>query len=197
MCATAARWGLPSACPDCHSRASVGVATRLRSNPLGQGADLRTKTLHSRSNIRAERCYELWVREALMSHLLKLVVGLLVVGAGLCASSRSARAQIHGFVDPCTVANVQDYQTKCELCKPVAGDPKHCEKQLASRGYVFRCRATPGHSEPGEVWCAPKDQETNAVKQWIVTGVATALLAVIFLLTRRGRKRTKSAKRAP
>ena len=132
-----------------------------------------------------------------MSRWLRVFISYLVVGAALCAASRSARAQIHGFVEPCTVANVQDYETKCELCKPVAGDPKHCEKTLASQGYVFKCRGTPGHSEPGEVWCAPKDRESNTTKQWIAMAVATALLGVVFALTRRGGKRPKRPKRAP
>lgn len=128
-----------------------------------------------------------------MSRLESLVcalVAILFVGS----LTGAARAQIHGFVEPCRVHFVQDNQTVCEACQPSPGDPKHCEKQLAPRGFVFKCRSTPGHSEPSEVWCAAKDRGSNTTKQYIVAGVALGVLGVVVVLTRRRRKKRTAEK---
>jgi hypothetical protein len=112
-----------------------------------------------------------------------------------CAVADAALAQMHGFVDPCQVSFQVDNQTECELCEPRANDPKHCEQLLASRGYAFRCRTTPGHSKPGEVWCAPKGRVANSTKQWVVAAVATAALGAVVVFARRGRSRLKRSQR--
>jgi hypothetical protein len=124
-----------------------------------------------------------------------LVLGFVVSGS-LCAAQGVAFAQMHGYVDPCQVSFQEDNQTECQLCEPSAHDPKRCEKQLASGGYVFKCRTTPGHSKPGEVWCAPKNYASQNIRRWGVAAIAVAALGVIFVFTRRGRSRAKQSRRA-
>src|SRR5690606_35254426 len=36
----------------------------------------------------------------------------------------------HGFVDPCSVAFVEDANLDCELCAPMPGKPAHCDDTL-------------------------------------------------------------------
>jgi hypothetical protein len=124
-----------------------------------------------------------------------LVLGF-ATGALVGIPAQHTWAQVHGFVEPCQISFLEDNQTECELCEPVAGTAKHCETELESRGYAFKCRTTPGHSKPAEVWCAPKKRAQNEIEQWIFSGLATVVLAVAFVLTRRARRRTKRSGRS-
>ena len=108
----------------------------------------------------------------------------------LSLAPQRALAQLHGYVEPCTVEFVQDGTTICEGCVPSATDPELCERNLGSQGYQRKCR-TGGHSATGEVWCRPKGSApTNAGFAQLAGAVACVLLVSgAFFWFRRKRQR--------
>jgi hypothetical protein len=59
----------------------------------------------------------------------------------------------HGFVEPCTLANVQEPELDCEVCASAAGS-RRCEERLGPRGYAKKCRTHGSHAGWDEIWCA-------------------------------------------
>lgn len=121
--------------------------------------------------------------------------GALAIFFGVCALAAPARAQmdIHGPVDPCTVAFVADNLTTCEACSAAHGDFAPCEATFAPRGYVRKCRSGP-HSPPSEVWCSVPlpPAGPKGMKPYVILSAAAAVLAALvaaFTFWKR-RKRT-------
>jgi len=120
--------------------------------------------------------------------------GALAILVGLSAWPLPAQAQpdMHGPVDPCTVAFVEDNLTTCEACPAPHGDFAACEATFAPRGYVRKCRSGP-HSPPSEVWCLvpPPPAGAQGPKPYVilsvVVAVAAALLAAFGFWKRRRR----------
>ncbi len=83
---------------------------------------------------------------------------LLAHGFALAGLAGPARGDdgLHGFVDPCSVSFVEDNTTECERCAPTPEDADACKTRLEPHGYARKCRSTPGHGLPGEVWCRPR-----------------------------------------
>jgi hypothetical protein len=100
-------------------------------------------------------------------------------------------APIHGYVEPCTVAIVEDGNVECEACPLSHANSRLCEEKLGALGYERKCR-TGGHSAPGEVWCIEKrrkEQEARDARLRYVPVVAalsaSALFGVFLFLKRR------------
>ena len=112
----------------------------------------------------------------------------LLVGLVLGAASSSAGAQVHGYVEPCTVEFVEDGSMTCVECAPLTGDPDSCQERLLTQGYLRKCR-TGGHSAPGEVWCQPKTGAPTG-RGLVLLGevfASVALCVTLFLWFRRRR----------
>lgn len=99
-----------------------------------------------------------------------------------------AFGQMHGYVEPCTVAFVEDQTIVCEAC-PLSHDPEHCQKTLGAKGYRKKCR-TGGHSAPSEVWCKDRQPGTQGSLTYLamLAGLA-AFMGVFLFWKRRGSRR--------
>jgi hypothetical protein len=109
-------------------------------------------------------------------------LGALAILLGICALAAPARAQsdVHGPVDPCTVAFVEDNLTTCEACPAPHGDFAACEATFAARGFTRKCRSGP-HSPPSEVWCLvppPPGSEKGPKPYAILSAVAAAFVSL-------------------
>lgn len=119
----------------------------------------------------------------------------LVVGAGM-GDARAQPGEPHGFVEPCTVGNVQEMDTDCELCAVSHAAPNACQERLGTKGYQKKCRTHGTESGWGEVWCVkrnlPAKEPAARAPQapspliWILLGASAALGLVLFF-RRRGR----------
>lgn len=70
--------------------------------------------------------------------------------------SEAAAQEPHGYVEPCTVGNVQEMYTECELCSASAGEPEACNTTLGRKGFEKKCRTRENTAGWGEVWCIAK-----------------------------------------
>ncbi|HEU5072908.1 MAG TPA: hypothetical protein VFU02_02020 [Polyangiaceae bacterium] len=97
-----------------------------------------------------------------------------------------ASAQMHGYVEPCSISFVEDGNTTCDECPFDHSNPASCARNLGSRGYTFKCR-TRGHSAPAEVWCKPREGN-ELPRPFVLGGVVggVALFAAAFLWWKRG-----------
>ena len=64
--------------------------------------------------------------------------------------------ELHGYIEPCTIANYQEMFTECEACPVSPADPKSCTRSLGSRGYAKKCRTRGTGHDWEEVWCISK-----------------------------------------
>jgi len=64
----------------------------------------------------------------------------------------AADALEHGFVEPCTLANVQEPELDCEVCAASAGVAA-CEVRMKPRGFAKKCRTRGTHAGWDEIWC--------------------------------------------
>ncbi|HEX5100530.1 MAG TPA: hypothetical protein VFV94_13570 [Polyangiaceae bacterium] len=121
--------------------------------------------------------------------------GALAILAGLSAWPLPAQAQpdMHGPVDPCTVAFVADNLTTCEACPAPHGDFAACEAAFAPRGFVRKCRSGP-HSPPSEVWCSvpPLPKLERGPKPFVILSIVAAV-AILLLAASTFWKRRKRA----
>ena len=133
-----------------------------------------------------------------MSRLRTALVAAPLVLLGLAARAPAMQTapdlEPHGFVEPCTLANVQETDIECELC--AQGQRQECGQRLASHGYLRKCR-TRGASSGGwdEIWCtapanaAPKMQpengQTSSTRSVLIVSVTIALIAGFWLYRRR------------
>jgi hypothetical protein len=122
------------------------------------------------------------------------VVGALTM-AGAAPPPRAERGppEPHGFVEPCTVGNVQQMHTECEVCT-IEGASQACHERFGERGYEKKCATRGGHSAPAEVWCrdqrAKKSPAQNPGVQ-LALGISIALGVVVVL------KRVRASRAAP
>ena len=72
------------------------------------------------------------------------------------AHAQADLTELHGFIEPCTVANYQEMFTECEACPVAPADPKACEKRLGRAGYTKKCRTRGDGHAWEEVWCIAK-----------------------------------------
>jgi hypothetical protein len=119
------------------------------------------------------------------------------------AGPRTAQAQTaepHGFVEPCTVGNVQEMDTACELCSVSPSSANACAERLGTKGYTKKCRTHGTAAGFAEVWCAKRtlpitpaasgEHNETATMVWLFLGAAAALGLVLFLRrNRRGSSR--------
>jgi hypothetical protein len=121
-----------------------------------------------------------------------------LVLAALAAPAR-ASDDVHGFVDPCSVNFVEESTTECEHCAPPPENPDACKARLEPHGYARKCRSTPGHGVPGEVWCRarpgfslppPPPPPEPPARDWMygVPVVLVGVLGALWLAWRRVRK---------
>lgn len=119
------------------------------------------------------------------------MLALALYAGALRAQPPSDVAPPHGFVEPCTVAFVQDSRTECELCSASRQHPQLCAEKFAPLGYQRKCR-TSGHSAPGEVWCIAKRSKslTPLVRYALalVLALGTVVLLVFLIKKRRVRR---------
>ena len=103
-----------------------------------------------------------------------------------CLFVSRARAQEHGYVEPCNVVFVQDSKLTCEECPFNHADLQSCAKSFGSRGYKFECR-TRGHSAPAEIWCKPREGVNDIPRPLMLGGVigGVAVFAAAFLWWKR------------
>lgn len=135
---------------------------------------------------------------------------VLLVGFVLTAEVSPAAAQSppdglepHGFVEPCTVGNVQEMYTECELCEVRQGDTQVCTDKFGKRGYEKKCQTHGAHGTWGEVWCIDTRRSPEKVapatpaapsKLPFIVG-APVLLGVLLVLRRAWLRRNSSSKR--
>jgi ribosomal protein S18 acetylase RimI-like enzyme len=143
-------------------------------------------------------------RRMMTKELPRRAVRLLAPVLVALATALPARANdgVHGFVDPCAVSFVEDNTNECELCPPALGDADACKTKLAPLGYALRCRTTPGHAAPGEVWCRPRpgfslprppEPPEPLSRSWYFAAPVAVLAAfgAFWAMRRRGRKRRR------
>jgi hypothetical protein len=133
---------------------------------------------------------------------------VLTPSLALLATTLPARANdgLHGFVDPCALSFVEDNTNECELCEPSADDAEACKRKLGPHGYQRKCRTTPGHSQPGEIWCRPRPgfslprppPPPPPERDWTfkISVLVAGALGAFFLIRHRGRKRKRTPKSA-
>jgi hypothetical protein len=101
-----------------------------------------------------------------------------------------AQDLMHGFVEPCTLGNVEERHLVCEVC-PSAFGSRECSEKLEPRGYTKKCRTHGDHSGWQEIWCAPRPpQEKKDETIELVIGVVAALAAggvLMWVLSGRGK----------
>jgi hypothetical protein len=127
----------------------------------------------------------------------------------LVATALPARANdgLHGFVDPCALSFVEDNTNECELCAPAADDAEACKRKLVPHGYQLKCRTTPGHSQPGEIWCRPRPgfslprpapPPPPEERSWTfkISVLVAGALGAFLLIRHQGRKRKRTRKSA-
>jgi hypothetical protein len=64
--------------------------------------------------------------------------------------------ELHGYIEPCTIANYQEMFTECEACPASQADPQSCTRGLGGRGYTKKCRTRGSGHAWEEVWCVSK-----------------------------------------
>ncbi len=96
-----------------------------------------------------------------------------------------ASAQLeHGFVEPCTMSNVEERHLMCELCPASRDKPGQCAERLTGRGYTKKCRTRGGHTGWEEIWCAPRPPPEKPKDQaiWVALGALGALAAMALVV---------------
>jgi hypothetical protein len=117
---------------------------------------------------------------------LRLLAALGVVGAvEVFGSAAFAQDPLeHGFVEPCTMSNVQERHLDCEVCASAFGS-RACDEKLEPRGYAKRCRTRGDHAEWDEIWCAPHraPEKKKADGPWgLLLGVAVTIAAAVLVM---------------
>lgn len=124
--------------------------------------------------------------------------GMLAMSLGVCLQPLGVQAQTaepHGFIEPCTVGNVQEMDTDCELCTLSPEEPEACHDRWATHGYVKKCRTRGTRSGWGEVWCkqrsqpakpgATQGQDATLIATLLLLGASTVVGLVLFLKRKR------------
>ena len=86
-------------------------------------------------------------------------VSRLVAALVLCLWSTRASAQlgeVHGYVEPCTVENAEDWSSECTLCPASPTNTQGCAYRFTQLGYKKNCRTRGDATSWGEVWCIDK-----------------------------------------
>ena len=89
----------------------------------------------------------------------------------------------HGFVEPCTLGNVQERHLDCEVCASAYG-ARACKEKLEPRGYAKKCRTRGDHAGWDEIWCAPHEApEKKADGVWaLLLGAAGTIAAAVVVM---------------
>jgi hypothetical protein len=125
-------------------------------------------------------------------------VGLLCVAGSLqAAPPLGAPAELHGPVDPCTVANYAESDILCEFCPAAARDDGACGRRLGGLGYSKKCQTQQVAAAHGEVWCKskrsaaaprPPPEETQHTLRLVVLAAAAVLLGAFVYYRREAAK---------
>jgi hypothetical protein len=119
--------------------------------------------------------------------LAKLFYLLLASCAWMAGDAATAAADIpmpHGYIEPCTLAFVEDGTKECELCTPSDDDARPCSERFEPRGYTKACQAG-YHSAPAQVWCIPTEAARGSgFSKWLLLGAGCAAVLLIAFLRR-------------
>jgi hypothetical protein len=88
-----------------------------------------------------------------------LSLGLTLSGV---SHGQADMVELHGYIEPCTIANYQEMYTECETCAVSKSAPKACEESVGRRGYQKRCRTRGDAKGWEEVWCIAKGSASQA-----------------------------------
>ena len=103
----------------------------------------------------------------------------------------------HGFVEPCTVGNVQEMHTECERCA-IEGESKTCHERFGERGYVKKCSTRGGHAAPAEVWCLDKRATKSPAKNpGLLLALGLSIALGVFVVLKRTREHRRASKQRP
>jgi hypothetical protein len=115
-----------------------------------------------------------------------------IVVSPAAAQSPPDALEPHGFVEPCTIGNVQEMYTECELCAVRQGASQVCIDRFAKRGYEKKCQTHGDATTWGEVWCIDKrlaqEKAPPSKLPWVI-GLAS-LVAALGLFKWVGSKRS-------
>jgi hypothetical protein len=93
----------------------------------------------------------------------------------------------HGFVEPCTVGNVQEMHTQCELCT-IEGASQTCQERFGARGYEKKCATRGGHAAPAEVWCLDQRAKKSAARNpGVLLALGISIALGVFVILKRAR----------
>ncbi|HEX6273831.1 MAG TPA: hypothetical protein VFZ53_12370 [Polyangiaceae bacterium] len=99
-----------------------------------------------------------------------------------------ADALDHGFVEPCTLANVQESELECEVCASAVGS-RECAERLAPRGFTKACRTHGTRAGWDEIWCArrrtpasPGPSQSHSDAALLVGGAVATLGAMVLVI---------------
>jgi hypothetical protein len=126
-----------------------------------------------------------WVRR------LFAVLGVVGGASGFASAAFAQDPLEHGFVEPCTMSNVQERHLDCEVCASAFGS-RACDEKLKPRGYAKKCRTRGDHAGWDEIWCAPhKAPEAKTDGAWgLLLGAAGTLLAAVLAVKMLSGKKT-------
>jgi len=107
----------------------------------------------------------------------------LTVSVAVSALTLRARADSldHGFVEPCTLANVQEPELECEACASAFGS-RACDERLSPRGFVKKCRTRGTHAGWDEIWCARRTDSAKGATRESSSGTTALVLGAVGTL---------------
>jgi hypothetical protein len=119
--------------------------------------------------------------------LLALTTAAACIGVHALTLRASADELEHGFVEPCTMSNVQERHLDCEMCARPTGS-RQCDERMKPRGFEKKCRTRGSHTGWDEIWCAPRAAVGGSAPSvgsgviGLVLGAAATLAVMIVML---------------
>jgi len=119
---------------------------------------------------------------------LALTTAAACLGVNALTLQASADELDHGFVEPCTMSNVQERHLDCEVCASASGS-RPCDERMKPRGFAKKCRTRGSHAGWEEIWCSPRaGVDTSPASSFgsgltgLVLGAAATLAVMILML---------------
>jgi hypothetical protein len=103
------------------------------------------------------------------------------LGVGAAALRASADELDHGFVEPCTMSNVEERHLACEVCAAAFGS-QDCDERLKPRGFAKKCRTRGSHAGWDEIWCAARPGIVREPASTFGSGATGLLLGAVATL---------------
>jgi hypothetical protein len=127
---------------------------------------------------------------------LALATAAACIGVSALTLRASADELDHGFVEPCTMSNVQERHLDCEVCAATSGS-RQCDERMKPRGFEKKCRTRGSHAGWDEIWCSARAVDASPASSFgsgvigLLLGAAATLAAVIVMLKVLGGKPAK------